>query len=378
MVSVVTAQQQLAAVGAADGRVPTMVTAAQQTQIKRAINLHLREQGVFASLKAIVSSVLRGVEGGEEAAPSHSGGDAVAAAQQCSVLARIVAEEAGAHLSPPPAGDGTGRGPLVHVLLLGGRAFSHPDAEAGAAGGDEGGGAAIDHAARGTVCVCMHFGAQRFRSKSVPLCAEPQLHDGVLLEMPPPDAVATAAMAASPLPAGASVERLRGLLRAEPIHVVVLHRPADGAAEVVLSSTMLEWRPVLHQGKMTLSLELHGLGAEATLPVGCLELKLELLPRPRPEASLTEAEVLGELRRQRDAQVPRASPPRAVPPSPSRPTSPSPSPSPSLASRPIRPPTPLLPLPSVPPPPNAGVACGGAIAHADAPSCRASCACARG
>ena len=53
MVSVVTAQQQLAAVGAADGRVPTMVTAAQQTQIKRAINLHLREQGVFASLKAI-------------------------------------------------------------------------------------------------------------------------------------------------------------------------------------------------------------------------------------------------------------------------------------------------------------------------------------
>lgn len=60
---------------------------------------------------------------------------------------------------------------------------------------------------------------------------------------------------------------------------------------------------VLHHGRHTLALELPGVGAEATLPVGALELKLELLPRPRAEAAMTEAEVYLTIKRERDAQV---------------------------------------------------------------------------
>ena len=60
---------------------------------------------------------------------------------------------------------------------------------------------------------------------------------------------------------------------------------------------------MLHHGRHTLALELPGVGAEATLPVGALELKLELLPRPRAEAAMTEAEVYLTIKRERDAQV---------------------------------------------------------------------------
>jgi centrosomal protein CEP76 len=175
----------------------------------------------------------------------------------------------------------------------------------------------------------MQFGSQRFRSRSVPYSAEPQWQDGVLLELPPPDEATAAAIGAAGVPEMATMERLRGLCRAcEPIHVLVLH--AVGGRERLLSSCMLEWRQVLHHvptarhlpislhasahhgallwqvlhhGRHTLALELPGVGAEATLPVGALELKLELLPRPRAEAAMTEAEVYLTIKRERDAQV---------------------------------------------------------------------------
>lgn len=68
------------------------------------------------------------------------------------------------------------------------------------------------------------------------------------------------------------------------------------------SATALFWQ-VLYCGRQTLSLELPGLGEEATLPLGALEFKLELLPQPRPESCLTEAELMLMLKAQRDAQV---------------------------------------------------------------------------
>ena len=54
---------------------------------------------------------------------------------------------------------------------------------------------------------------------------------------------------------------------------------------------------------MTLSVELPGVGAEASLPAGCLEIKLELVPSPHPESRLTESEVMIGLKKEREAQV---------------------------------------------------------------------------
>ena len=89
----------------------------------------------------------------------------------------------------------------LHVLLLGGRAFAH-DPNEGAAEGDgsdvaedgapggagAGAGSSSSSSSSDTLCACLHFGGQRFRSKPVPFCAEPELRDGVLLELPAPDA----------------------------------------------------------------------------------------------------------------------------------------------------------------------------------------------
>ena len=318
-----------------------VVTTEQHSAIKQRIQQHLREQGVFTALKSIVSSTL---EGGDHKPGLAADADSAAlkAAQRASVLARIVADQAGG-LPPAAAAEDAGQQrALLHVLLLGGRAFTYLDGE------EEMAGAEGDGADRGTVFVCMQFGSQRFRSRSVPYSAEPQWQDGVLLELPPPDEATAAAIGAAGVPEMATMERLRGLCRAcEPIHVLVLH--AVGGRERLLSSCMLEWRQVrsprrpkarhlpackrsprrpdsgrcssrpypcmqaltmapsfwqvLHHGRHTLALELPGVGAEATLPVGALELKLELLPRPRAEAAMTEAEVYLTIKRERDAQV---------------------------------------------------------------------------
>lgn len=218
-----------------------VVTSEQHSAIKQRIQQHLREQGVFTALKSIVSSTLEGSDH-KPGLAADADSSALKAAQRASVLARIVADQAG---GVPPAAAVEDAGPqlqqraLLHVLLLGGRAFTYLDGEEQMAGAEG------DEADRGTVCVCMQFGSQRFRSRSVPYNAEPQWQDGVLLELPPPDEATAAAIGAAGVPEMATMERLRGLCRAcEPIHVLVLH--AVGGRERLLSSCMLEWRQVLH------------------------------------------------------------------------------------------------------------------------------------
>ena len=258
------------------------VSATQQAEIKSAIYSHLKENEVFSSLKAIVGSVL----GGQTS-------EALAAAQHKSVVAAIARSEAGAGLAVAADAAATGK-TLLHVLLLGGRAFTaepeddatrHPDA------GD-------------SLSVCLQFGAQRFRSKPAPFASEPALRDGVLFELPPPDAAGAKAASKAALPSEASLERLRGTFRStEPMHLLVLKRQASDGREVLLSSCMLEWRQVLHQGKTSLAIELPGVGAQATLPVGSLELQMELLPSPPSEGRMTEAEVVIGLKKEREMQV---------------------------------------------------------------------------
>lgn len=51
---------------------------------------------------------------------------------------------------------------------------------------------------------------------------------------------------------------------------------------VLVASHFLEWRIVLcsEGGKAALNVELHGVGTEAKMTVGLLELRAALLPRP--------------------------------------------------------------------------------------------------
>jgi centrosomal protein CEP76 len=301
----------------------------QHSAIKAQIHDHLKKKDVYASLKAIVSSVVGGATGGSLEQADGAADAALLAAQHRSALSRLIAEEAGSRqlpLSLSSVGVDGEEGPatkplLLHVLLLGGRAFAH-DAKEGvdADGADEAAEEGAEEGASGappsalalgggdTMCACLHFGEQRFRSKAVPYCTEPELRDGVLLQLPAPDDATLAACASAALPSGVPLERLRGAFRqSPPMHLLLLRKRAGAegaeASEQLLSSCMVEWRQVLHKGRMTLSIELPGVGAEASLPVGCLELKLELVPSPHSESRMTEAEVMVGLKREREAQV---------------------------------------------------------------------------
>ena len=89
--------------------------------------------------------------------------------------------------------------------------------------------------------------------------------------------------------AGMQLERLRGVFRQSlAMHLLLLAsarsappRAREGAeSEQLLLSCMVEWQQVLHKGRVTFSIELPGVGTEASLPVGSLKLKLELVPSP--------------------------------------------------------------------------------------------------
>ena len=272
------------------------ITSETHTTIKQQIHSHLKEHGVFTSLKSIINSALR-----EQGEPGEGQGNArmdlsaLTAAQRASVLARIVADKTGRtppHLPSDTRHTRSHTHAHLHVLLLGGRAFSHTDIDGGRdSSGD-----------RGSLRVCLQFAKQRFNSVSVPFADEPEFRDGVLFELPPPDDATAAAATSAGLPAQATMEMFRGLCRTcEPMHVVVLHQV--GGREVLLSSCLLEWRQVLYHGRQTLSVELPGLGTQSTLLVGSLEIKLELVPQPQAEACMTEAEVMLLLKKERDLQV---------------------------------------------------------------------------
>jgi hypothetical protein len=142
----------------------------------------------------------------------------------------------------------------------------------------------------------------------VPYGSEPSWDDTFLLPLPidpaapPPDPDA-------PMTAKGEKERIgRGLRRANallklkaPIHVLVLQR--RGGEETVLSSLLVEWRKVLQSGRCVISVELPGLGEQAKVPVGSLELRLELLPAPQPDECLAEAEVLLALKHERTLEA---------------------------------------------------------------------------
>ena len=142
----------------------------------------------------------------------------------------------------------------------------------------------------------------------MPYGSEPSWDDTFLLPLPI-DPAATPPDPDAPMTAKGEKERIgRGLRRANallklkaPIHVLVLQR--RGGEETVLSSLLVEWRKVLQSGRCVISVELPGLGEQAKVPVGSLELRLELLPALRPSRCLAEAEVLLALKHERTLEA---------------------------------------------------------------------------
>ncbi|XP_041454827.1 centrosomal protein of 76 kDa-like [Lytechinus variegatus] len=116
----------------------------------------------------------------------------------------------------------------------------------------------------------IHFRGQRFKSRPVPCACEPDFQEGFVLEVHRWSGGDAARMA----DAGTL------LSLAEPIHMVLVKTDPSGETSL-LSSHFLEWRTVLSTptGSQNIPVELLGVGSESKVPVGILEVKLELLPK---------------------------------------------------------------------------------------------------
>nr|XP_006636031.1 PREDICTED: centrosomal protein of 76 kDa [Lepisosteus oculatus] len=121
-----------------------------------------------------------------------------------------------------------------------------------------------------TFTLYLHFRNQRFRSKPVPCACEPDLQEGFLLEV----------HREGPGDGSKMADATTMLSVSDPVHMVLIK--TDTSSETLLvSSYFLDWRSVLSSpnGRTTLAVELLGVGSESKVPVGVLNIKLELYPQ---------------------------------------------------------------------------------------------------
>ncbi|XP_064610638.1 centrosomal protein of 76 kDa-like isoform X2 [Liolophura sinensis] len=128
-----------------------------------------------------------------------------------------------------------------------------------------------------TFTLHIHFRGQRLRSRPVPVACEPAINEGFLLELHKEAAGEAARMA----------DTTTMLSISDPIHLVLVRTNGSGETTLV-SSHFYEWRPVLASNNVraTTTVELLGTCSENKVPVGILEIQVELFPKTQ--------QVLGE------------------------------------------------------------------------------------
>jgi len=117
-----------------------------------------------------------------------------------------------------------------------------------------------------TFTLHIHFKGQRFKSRPVPCACEPDLTEGFLLELQKD---------------GSKMADSATLLSlSDNIHLVLIKTDPSGDTTLV-GSHFLTWRDVLSvaTGRMTCPVEINGVGTEAKVPMGILEIKFEIIPR---------------------------------------------------------------------------------------------------
>lgn len=284
---------------------------AQLATLKQLIHEHLRSAGTYESMRAIVAQVVADPAGSGDDQADATGTDAVIRAlQQKGVISDLVTSLS-AQLEPQaawPASAPVGSSPAslpvllsgeryLHVSLLGGKAFvEHISASSGT-----GQSSSIE-----TLTIHAQLGAQRARSRPVVAAVDPSFDDSFLFKLsrPPAPKGAPGAHAAA---AASGVDGL--LAHKQLLHLVLVRASEDGVQREVVGTHLLEWRKVLTVGSpcaCTVSVELSGVREEAKLPVGVLDIRLELLP-PVPEADAAslpaERDLVAQLRAERAAEA---------------------------------------------------------------------------
>lgn len=149
-----------------------------------------------------------------------------------------------------------------------------------------GGHAFLDHLSDPSPCphahftLHIHFRGQRYHSRDVPCACEPDFREGFLLELekklPPP---ATGGDVSTGV--GRMISCADGLSISDPVQIALTTTNHRGEVDLV-GTCDLEWRRVLCEvsGRFPLTVELRGVGAEAKITPGILDLRIDTVPQP--------------------------------------------------------------------------------------------------
>ena len=236
--------------------------------------------------KGVLSSLIDSVGSSGNAAAAAGGGGGVASCSSSPLTAS--------------ASRGLSGERHLHVRMLGGRAFlEHLDCDPVATTTLSGGGTPGAGASAGGDVLVAHvqFGTQRFVSEEVPCLCDPDFADSFLVGLDAELQAQQRTNAALTRHSGS-----RDLLRlTTQLHVVILRVNKERQTRRLVGENTVEWRGVLRAGTLGVSIEVGGGGqAAGGVPVGVLELQLELLPA---QATLGDEEVADQLAAERSNAV---------------------------------------------------------------------------
>ncbi|XP_065675020.1 centrosomal protein of 76 kDa-like isoform X1 [Hydra vulgaris] len=119
-----------------------------------------------------------------------------------------------------------------------------------------------------TFTIHVHFNGQRYNSKAVACACEPAFEEGFLME----------------LKKNTSYDKMQEapslLLNTDKIHIVLIKHDPTGDVHLI-SSHHLEWRGILcsPSGHIRNSIEMNGVATESKIPVGVLDIRMDLIPK---------------------------------------------------------------------------------------------------
>jgi len=120
-----------------------------------------------------------------------------------------------------------------------------------------------------TFAIHVSFMGQRYHSRSVACACEPAFEEGFLLDLKKVGNETSKQPDASML-----------LTLTDKIHLALIKTDPSGDSHL-LGSHYLEWRGILcsPNGKIRNSIEINGVGAEAKVPIGIVDIRLDMIPR---------------------------------------------------------------------------------------------------
>lgn len=269
------------------------------TALRQLIDAHLRKNNVYDDIRRFVADFgpvektsededLNNLSDENLANNNHkTSGDSFDALRERQVIERVIQS-----LETQLPGDLAKRSPSLHlavkpgaqhllVKVVGGRAFAPRRDE------------------KDMFVLRMHYADQRFSSGPVSCASEPALDASFLVQI-------SENMSFSTSSPEYQTQILRELLRADSsqqgLHFVLL-RTQKGAIDSqmeLVASHILEWRRLFASttGGATVAVELLGTGeaAKVRVPVGVLDLRLELVPARTSPSAIPESEITAELR----------------------------------------------------------------------------------